>query len=469
MGPGPSIAAAIRVGAAWSGVRQPQVAQGRRRHPGRQLPVQGGSSQGDGEKEAHIVAQAGRIGAITIATNMAGRGTDIVLGGNPEFLAADIAKKSFNAELNELQEDEYEEVMIEAKNICDSEKKKVLELGGLHIIATERHESRRIDNQLRGRAGRQGDPGSSRFYVALDDDLMRLFASEKITSIMDKLGWKEGEPIEASLISKSIENAQKKVESRNFDIRKHLLEYDDVLNTQRDVIYTKRKEILSGDNIKEIFYEIVDETIESLVLEYIPQKAKEDEVDFEEISETSKRLFNIEISGDEIKDYGLDHDQITQSLRNRIIDTYNEKEEEIGEDTLRQIEKFIILQTLDHLWKDHLLSMDHLREGIGLRGYAQKDPLQEYKREGYQMFTGLMELFNEEVCTKLFLVKPVSDVDIERLERRRKIEQERMVIGRGESEEKKKPVRREKKIGRNQLCPCGSGKKYKKCHGSGKV
>ncbi len=417
------------------------------------------------EKEAHIVAQAGRIGAITIATNMAGRGTDIVLGGNPEFLAADIAKKSFNAELNELQEDEYEEVMIEAKNICDSEKKKVLELGGLHIIATERHESRRIDNQLRGRAGRQGDPGSSRFYVALDDDLMRLFASEKITSIMDKLGWKEGEPIEASLISKSIENAQKKVESRNFDIRKHLLEYDDVLNTQRDVIYTKRKEILSGKNIKEIFYEIVDETIESLVLEYIPQKAKEDEVDFEEISETSKRLFNIEISGDEIKDYGLDHDQITQSLRNRIVDAYNDKEEEIGEDTLRQIEKFIILQTLDHLWKDHLLSMDHLREGIGLRGYAQKDPLQEYKREGYQMFTGLMELFNEEVCTKLFLVKPVSDVDIDRLERRRKIEQERMVIGRGESEEKKKPVRREKKVGRNQLCPCGSGKKYKKCCG----
>ena len=231
---------------------------------------------------------------------------------------------------------------------------------------------------------------------------------------------------------------KKKVESRNFDIRKHLLEYDDVLNTQRDVIYTKRKEILSGDNIKEIFYEIVDETIESLVLEYIPQKAKEDEVDFEEISETSKRLFNIEISGDEIKDYGLDHDQITQSLRNRIVDTYNEKEEEIGEDTLRQIEKFIILQTLDHLWKDHLLSMDHLREGIGLRGYAQKDPLQEYKREGYRMFTGLMELFNEEVCTKLFLVKPVSDVDIERLERRRKIEQERMVIGRGESEEKEK-------------------------------
>jgi preprotein translocase subunit SecA len=419
------------------------------------------------EKEAHIVAQAGRIGSVTIATNMAGRGTDIILGGNPEFLAADIAKKSFNAELYELEEDEYEQVMTQAKNICDNEREKVLELGGLHIIATERHESRRIDNQLRGRAGRQGDPGSSRFYVALDDDLMRLFASEKITAVMDKLGWKEGEPIEASLISKSIENAQKKVESRNFDIRKHLLEYDDVLNTQRDVIYTKRKEILSGENIKEIFYEIVEQTIDGIVLGYIPQKAKEDEVDFEEISETLKRLFNIEISGDEIKNYGLNHDKITESLRNRIIDAYNEKEEEIGEDTLRQIEKFIILQTLDYLWKDHLLSMDHLREGIGLRGYAQKDPLQEYKREGYQMFTGLMERFNDEVCTKLFFVKPVSDVDIDRLERRRKIEQERMVIGRGESEEKKKPVRRERKVGRNEQCPCGSGKKYKKCCGKG--
>lgn len=419
------------------------------------------------EKEAHIVAQAGRIGSITIATNMAGRGTDIILGGNPEFLAADIAKKSYNAELSELEEDEYEEVMIEAKQICDAEKERVLELGGLHIIATERHESRRIDNQLRGRAGRQGDPGSSRFYVALDDDLMRLFASEKITSVMDKLGWKEGEPIEASLISKSIENAQKKVESRNFDIRKHLLEYDDVLNTQRDVIYTKRKEILSGENIKDIFYEMVDETIESIVLGYIPQKANEDEVDFEEISETLKRLFNTEIGVDEIKDFGLNHETVTESLRAKTQAAYEEKEQEIGEETLRQIEKFIILQTLDYLWKDHLLSMDHLREGIGLRGYAQKNPLQEYKREGYQMFTGLMERFNEEVCTKLFLVKPVSEVDIDRLERRRKIEQERMVIGRGESEEKKKPVRREKKVGRNEQCPCGSGKKYKKCCGKG--
>lgn len=421
------------------------------------------------EKEAHIVAQAGRLKAITIATNMAGRGTDIILGGNPEFLAADIAKKTYNAEMSELEDDEYEQVMIEAKNICDAEKEKVLELGGLHIIGTERHESRRIDNQLRGRAGRQGDPGSSRFYVALDDDLMRIFASEKITSVMDKLGWKEGEPIEASLISKSIENAQKKVESRNFDMRKHLLEYDDVLNTQRDVIYTKRKEILSGENIKEIFYEILDETIDSIVLENIPQKAKEDEVDYEELSETFKRLFNLDITTDELSEYGLENDKITEQLKTRIKDLYEKKEEEFGEETLRQIEKFIILQTLDTLWKDHLLSMDHLREGIGLRGYAQKDPLREYRKEGYETFTGLLERFNEEVCNKLFLVQPVSDVDIERLERRRRIEQERMVIGRGEEEEKKKPmpVRREKKVGRNESCPCGSGKKYKKCCGKG--
>ncbi|NIP38703.1 MAG: preprotein translocase subunit SecA [Candidatus Dadabacteria bacterium] len=421
------------------------------------------------EKEAHIVAQAGRIGSITIATNMAGRGTDIILGGNPEFLAADIAKKTYDAELSELEEDEYEEVMIEAKNICDGEKEKVLELGGLHIIGTERHESRRIDNQLRGRAGRQGDPGSSRFYVALDDDLMRIFASEKITSVMDKLGWKEGEPIEASLISKSIENAQKKVESRNFDIRKHLLEYDDVLNTQRDVIYTKRKEILSGENIKEIFYEIVDETIQSIVYENIPQKTREDEVDYDELSEALKRLFNLELSPDELKEYGLDQQRLIDSLNSSIKGQYEQKEDEFGEETLRQIEKFIILQTLDTLWKDHLLSMDHLREGIGLRGYAQKDPLREYRKEGYETFTGLLERFNEEVCNKLFLVQPVSEVDIERLERRRRIEQERMVIGKGEEEEKKKPmpIRREKKIGRNELCPCGSGKKYKKCCGKG--
>lgn len=419
------------------------------------------------EKEAHIVAQAGRLGSITIATNMAGRGTDIVLGGNPEFLASDIVKKKYKVELNKASEEEFEDAMIQAKEICESEKEKVLELGGLHIIATERHEARRIDNQLRGRAGRQGDPGSSRFYVALDDDLMRLFASEKITSIMDKLGWEEGEPIQASLISKSIENAQKKVESRNFDIRKHLLEYDDVLNMQRDVIYTKRKEILSGQNLKDNLYELVNGLIENLIQNYYPQKVKDDDVEYEEVCESLNRLFNMDISPEQLKELGLNQDKITESLIKSVHRAYEEKEKEIGEETLRQIEKFIMLQTLDYQWKDHLLSMDHLREGIGLRGYAQKDPLQEYKKEGYAMFTEMMDNFDEEIPTKLFLVRPVSEVDVEKLERRRRIEQERMVMGRRESEEKKKPVRREKKIGRNELCPCGSGKKYKKCCGRG--
>lgn len=419
------------------------------------------------EKEAHIVAQAGRIGSITIATNMAGRGTDIILGGNHEFLAEEITKKEFKVDINEADKTQFEQAMMEARKICDEEKKKVLDLGGLHIIATERHEARRIDNQLRGRAGRQGDPGSSRFYVALDDELMRLFASEKITSLMDRLGWKEGEPIEASLITKSIENAQKKVESRNFDIRKHLLEYDDVLNIQRDVIYSKRKEILSGDNLKESLFEISDELIEDAVLNYVPQKVDDDEIDYRELSESCARLFNLDIKPGQIKEFGNEQENLIEKISEKVRETYETKESEIGSDTLRQIERYIMLQTLDYLWKDHLLSMDHLREGIGLRGYAQKDPLQEYKKEGYEIFTAMMSRYSEEVSTKLMLVRPVSELDIERLERRRRIEQERMVISRGESEEEKKqPVkRRERKIGRNELCPCGSGKKYKKCCG----
>ena len=224
---------------------------------------------------------------------------------------------------------------MEARKICDEEKKKVLDLGGLHILATERHEARRIDNQLRGRAGRQGDPGSSRFYVALDDELMRLFASEKITSVMDRLGWKEGEPIEASLITKSIENAQKKVESRNFDIRKHLLEYDDVLNTQRDVIYSKRKEILSGDNLKESLFEISDLLIEDSVMNYIPQKADEDEIDYRGLSDSCTRLFNIDIKPDQIKEFGPDQENIIEKIRDKVREVYETKESEIGSETLR--------------------------------------------------------------------------------------------------------------------------------------
>jgi preprotein translocase subunit SecA len=419
------------------------------------------------ENEAGIVAQAGRIGAVTIATNMAGRGTDIVLGGNPEHLAAEILKRKFKVDPAEAEHEQFEEAMFEAKTICEEEKKRVLELGGLHIIGTERHESRRIDNQLRGRAGRQGDPGSSRFYVSLEDDLMRIFASETITKVMDRLGWEEGEPIEHGMITKSIENAQKKVEGRNFDIRKHLLDYDDVLNTQRDVIYTRRKEYLGGsDELKDNLYEMADEIIGDLTESMMPEKANFEDLDLGDLRESTHTVFNIEPDFEALGGNGIRREEVSEYIREKVRAFYENKEQEIGSETMRQIERYLMLQTLDFLWKDHLLNMDHLREGIGLRGYAQKNPLHEYKREGYEMFGSLMNRLSDDVCEKLFKVQPVSETDMARLERRRNEEQQRITMSRGEEEEKKKPVRRqEKKVGRNDPCPCGSGKKYKKCHG----
>ena len=419
------------------------------------------------ENEAGIVAQAGRIGAVTIATNMAGRGTDIVLGGNPEHLATEILKRKFKVDPAEAEHEQFEEAMLEAKTICEEEKKKVLELGGLHIIGTERHESRRIDNQLRGRAGRQGDPGSSRFYVSLEDDLMRIFASETITKVMDRLGWEEGEPIEHGMITKSIENAQKKVEGRNFDIRKHLLDYDDVLNTQRDVIYTRRKEYLGGnDELKDNLYEMADEIIGDLTESMMPEKANFEDLDLGDLRESTHTVFNIEPDFEALGGNGIRREEVSEYIREKVRAFYENKEQEIGSETMRQIERYLMLQTLDFLWKDHLLNMDHLREGIGLRGYAQRDPLHEYKKEGYDMFGSLMNRLSDDVCEKLFKVQPVSETDMARLERRRNEEQRRITMSRGEEEEKKKPVRRqEKKVGRNDPCPCGSGKKYKKCHG----
>ena len=418
------------------------------------------------EREAEIVAQAGRVGGVTIATNMAGRGTDIILGGNPEFLAREIMKRRFKVEANEAEPHQFEEAMLEAKSSCEEEKRKVIELGGLHIIGTERHEARRIDNQLRGRSGRQGDPGSSRFYVSLEDDLMRIFASDRISRIMDKLGWNEGEPIEHKMISKSIENAQKRVESRNFDIRKHLLEYDDVLNTQRDVIYTKRREVLGGENLKDNLFNMADDLQDSILISNLPENLKSDGADFNELDESIYRIFNVHLDFSQYAQNGAKRSDVMEYVREGVHSYYDEKENQIGSETLRQIEKYIMLQTIDYLWKDHLLSMDHLREGIGLRGYAQKDPLYEYKKEGFEMFSGMLYRCNEDVCEKLFRVQPISDVDMERLERRRRLEQQKqMVLGRGEGEEKRKPVKREKKVGRNDPCPCGSGKKYKKCHG----
>ncbi|MFI5322129.1 MAG: preprotein translocase subunit SecA [Thermodesulfobacteriota bacterium] len=420
------------------------------------------------ENEAEIVAQAGRIGSVTIATNMAGRGTDIILGGNNEYLARDILKKKFRVEPHDTLPEQFEESMLEAKTVCEDEKKRVLELGGLHIIGTERHESRRIDNQLRGRAGRQGDPGSSRFYVSLEDDLMRIFASETITKIMDRLGWEEGEPIEHKMITRSIENAQKKVEGRNFDIRKHLLDYDDVLNKQREVIYKKRKEFLAGgDNLKDNLYDMADEITEDLVAEMLPDKAKSGEIDLSDLKEAIHGSFNIQIDFGEMGNNGIRSEALTEYIRKKVHEFYESKESDIGPETMRQIERYIMLQTLDFLWKDHLLNMDHLREGIGLRGYAQLDPLNEYKREGFDMFASLMNRLAFDVCEKLFRVQPVSETDMERLEKRRRTEQQRMILSRGEEDESKKPVKRhDKKVGRNDPCPCGSGKKYKRCCGS---
>ncbi|MGB2691441.1 MAG: preprotein translocase subunit SecA [Thermodesulfobacteriota bacterium] len=421
------------------------------------------------EGEAGVVAQAGRIGAITIATNMAGRGTDIILGGNHEHLANEILQKEYKVDPTVAETEKLEEAMLKSRAICDEEKKKVLEMGGLHIIGTERHESRRIDNQLRGRAGRQGDPGSSRFYVSLEDDLMRVFASDTITKIMDKLGWEEGEPIEHKMISRSIENAQKKVEGHNFDIRKHLLDYDDVLNTQRDVIYTKRKEFLAGgENLKEKLYEMADDITDDLAVASLPDKVNVDTIDLGEIKESLHAQFNIEIDFEDLPKDAIKKEDISEYIQNKVHAYYEQKEQDIGTDTMRQIERFVMLQTVDYLWKDHLLNMDHLREGIGLRGYAQRNPLHEYKKEGYDMFGSLMYRLSNDVCEKLFRVQPVSETDIERLEQQRRTEQQRMVLSRGQSEEeeKKKPIRRqEKKVGRNDPCPCGSGKKYKKCHG----
>ncbi len=376
------------------------------------------------EREAEIVAHAGERGRVTIATNMAGRGTDIVLGEG------------------------------------------VADLGGLHILGTERHESRRIDNQLRGRSGRQGDPGSSRFYLSLEDDLLRIFGSDKISGIMDKLGMQEGEPIEHSMLTKAIENAQRKVEAHNFEIRKHLLEYDDVMNKQREVIYSKRKQILAGEDLREDIYDYIDEIASDLVKTYTDEKSMPEEWDWNALKERLMGHYAVllEIPEEEVRD--ITPEDLEGRVAEAIKKAYQLQVERFGEEEMAKVERFIVLQTLDNLWKDHLLSMDHLREGIGLRGYGQKDPLQEYKREGFEMFMAMIQRFKEETVSLLLRIRPLREADLERMEERRRRQQENMRLSHGEGDERPKTVRRkEKKVGRNAPCPCGSGKKYKKCCG----
>ncbi|MEE8319143.1 MAG: SEC-C metal-binding domain-containing protein, partial [bacterium] len=407
------------------------------------------------ENEAEIVAQAGRQGSVTIATNMAGRGTDIVLGGNAQFLAMRKAKGTGG--------EEYEKTFGDYQTICAQERENVLEAGGVHILCTERHESRRIDNQLRGRSGRQGDPGSSRFFLSLEDDLMRIFGSEKISGLMEKLGMTEGQEIENRMVSKAIENAQARVEGHNFDIRKHLLEYDDVMNKQREVVYGQRREMLGSEDLSEWVREMAADVLEYEMDIYIDPKAHRDEWNTEALSD---RIFSIFGVRPDEEMFSGTVEEIDEALTETVRKKYADKEEQYGSDLIRRLEKIFLLQILDTQWKDHLYSMDQLRDGIGLRGYGQRDPLSEYKIEGFSMFAEMMDRVREETVKTLYMVQ-ISQEEEEDLPARR---QQRMVMGRGDTgpaAEKPQTVRREgKKVGRNEPCPCGSGKKYKKCCGA---
>ncbi len=415
------------------------------------------------EKEAEIVAQAGRKGALTIATNMAGRGTDIVLGGNAEMLA----KKKIKEDMPEV---EREQLLSEFRIQCEREREEVLAAGGLHILGTERHESRRIDNQLRGRSGRQGDPGSTRFYLALDDDLMRIFGSERISKVMDTLGIEEDEPIEHGMISKAIENAQRRVEGHNFDIRKQLLEYDDVMNKQRETIYALRRDILGQDNLHELVLEYMDEVATNFIETLVAEKDPLSGWDHEALNAGFSQYFGltIDFAADPMIKELANKDSFIELFSQRLHRYYEQREQEIGVETMRQLEKIVLLHTLDTLWKEHLYSIDQLKEGIGLRGYGQKDPLREYQREGFDMFVDMLVRVKEDAVTQLCHIRVTRDEEVAELDRQTRKNTD-MVLSRGKGvgeSGKKQPVKnKEKKVGRNDPCPCGSGKKYKRCCG----
>lgn len=363
------------------------------------------------EMEAEIVAQAGRVAAVTLATNMAGRGVDILLGGNPEFLARENLRKK-GIDFEKTSQEEWEKVLEESRRIMDVEHNKVIELDGLHIIGTERHEARRIDNQLRGRSGRQGDPGSSRFYLSLEDDLMRIFGSERISSLMARIGMEEGTPIEHKMVSRAIEKAQKQVEGQNFSIRKHLLEYDDVMNKQRSSIYQLRKEILHGKSMKGYIQELIT-TIVDWIMENHTHKDKSPE-DWD--VEGFKKAFGAQF-GFDFEELGVDwdtinHEELREKTLKTLIDIYDEKGKIIGEEQMREFERVIMLQIIDSQWKDHLLGMDYLKEGIGLRGYGQRDPLVEYKKESYDMYQAMMDRIEDEIIRYLYLLRPIQEEEL---------------------------------------------------------
>ncbi len=418
------------------------------------------------EREAQIVAQAGQPGAITIATNMAGRGTDIVLGGNLQVEIENLGDASED-KVNALTEE------------WQQRHNKVLEAGGLHIVGTERHESRRVDNQLRGRSGRQGDPGSSRFYLSLKDNLMRIFASDRVAGLMQKLGMEQGEAIEHPWVSKAIENAQRKVEQHNYNLRKTLLQYDDVANDQRSVVYEQRNELMETDDISDIVEAIREDVVGSLVSQYIPPGTLDEQWDIPGLEEAMMQEYGLEMPIAQWLDE--DDDLHEETLRDRIIETmvkeYKEKEQQAGAEVVRHFEKAVMLQILDGAWKEHLGAMDYLRQGIGLRGYGQKDPKQEYKKEGFAMFSDMLERIKHEVISVLTKVQVRAEEDVQAVEEQRRSRvqvkyrhDEANAMGEaepeGEQAEEHKPFTRQgRKIGRNEPCPCGSGKKYKQCHG----
>jgi len=403
------------------------------------------------EREAEIIAQAGRSGSVTIATNMAGRGTDIILGGNPEGHARELLRDK-----KDYLEDDWARALEKAQEICLKDREKVVSVNGLHILGTERHEARRIDNQLRGRSGRQGDPGSSRFYLSLEDDLMRIFGSDRISSLMGKLGMDEDMPIENKMVTKAIENAQKRVEAHNFDIRKHLLDYDDVMNKQRTEIYSFRKEIFQSENLTDRVFSMVEDTVDELLSIYCPDDKHIDEWDNKGLNDAVYGIFSVtlEITPDN-----------RNALRNEIIEAikkaYEKKEADIGSDIMRYLEKVVMLQVIDMQWKDHLFAMDHLKEGIGLRGYGQRDPLVEYKREAFEVFADMTSRISFEVLRRLFKIQVQKKETIQNAPAR----QANLNYNRGEGPSPTQPKRRGKKTGRNEPCPCGSGKKFKKCCG----
>jgi len=410
------------------------------------------------EREAEIVAQAGRKGMVTIATNMAGRGTDILLGGNPEGLAKQWLKSN-----PEASEEEYQGVLEKFRAQCSAEHDEVVALGGLHILGTERHESRRIDNQLRGRSGRQGDPGSSRFYLSLEDDLLRIFGAERVSKIMDMLKIDEGEAITHGLISRAIENAQKKVEAHNFEIRKHLIDYDDVMNKQREVIYSQRREILSGVDLRESFLEMMDETVEDLVEAYAIEKVPSEEWHWEGIAQGVYQYFGFQFEVPPETMSRLNPDNFRDMLREKVREVFQARLDSFGEELTDHLIKVIMLQTIDAQWKDHLLSIDHLKEGIGLRGYGQKDPKQEYKKEAYQLFIDLIGRIRQEVVEKIFWVQIAREDDVEQMEQQQR--KQRLVFNLAGDEPVQQQPAKSSKVGRNDPCTCGSGKKYKKCCG----